>query len=217
MSAILHKVTSQIACSLNVIPKYPSNIKTEKQAAAFIKETMRTLTSMGWTFEAKFEALSDSEGNADIDMITNYSSKDDIFNILQINEDITDRICDYWIGNNGQEWLDTEIVDTVSEILDIHLKTNTKHFSYIREFFNQQLMFELVGYEDDAAYQNCKGETLTSDPICFLSEVKEFALSTADLFDDFKFIKVRSACGDFSELTSDISGINKINNKSLFS
>jgi hypothetical protein len=210
MKVISHKVTDQITCSLNVNPQYPPHVKTEKQAAAFIKESMCTLTSMGWTFKAKFESLSDSEGDADINMLTSDSSKDDIFNILQKNEDITNRMSDYWAANNGQEWLDTEIVDTISEVLDISLKIDTKHFSYIREFFNQQLMFELVGYEDDAAYQSCQGELITSDPICFLSELKAYALSNTDLFEGLQFIKVRCVYGYFSVLTSDTAEINNI-------
>jgi hypothetical protein len=95
-------------------------------------------------------------------------------------------------------------------ILPIVIKTDTKAFQYLKEFFNQQLMFELVGYKDEVAYQNCKGETLTSDPFIFLFDLKAEALQMTGLFNEHEFIKVRSSDGNFSELTSDIVELNDV-------
>ena len=208
-NATLHTVTEKIACSIAITPNYPEHVKTQAQAEEYLAEFFRTLDSHGWEIDVQMGLSRDYEDYNNPDMFDGMD-KAEVFELLKSNAEVKTSMTDYWCENNGQCWEDFEIVKLTSDIFNVEIKTDTKPFEFIKEFVNQQLMFELVGYKDDAAYQNCKGETLTCDPFIFLFDLKFEALLMTGLFDDHEFIKVRSSDGNFSELTSDIVELNDV-------
>lgn len=208
-NSTLHSVTENIACSIAINPSYPEHIKTQSQVEKYLEEALRVLDDLGWDIDIQMGLSRDYEDYNDPTMFDNMD-KVEVFTLLKSNDEVKTSMTDYWCENNGQNWEESEIVEALFDIFKIEVKTDTKAFEYLDEFFNQQLMFELVAYKDDVAYQNCKGETLTSDPFIFLFDLKAEALHMTGLFNDHEFIKVRSSDGNFSELTSGIVELNDV-------
>lgn len=208
-NATLHTVTEKIACSIAINPTYPEHVKTQAQAEKYLEETLRVLDDLGWDIDVQIGVSREYEDYNDPEMFDGMD-KAEVFGLLKSNAEVKTSLTDYWCENNGQSWEESEIVEAILDIFKVAIKTDTKVFKYLKEFFNQQLMFELVAYKDDDAYQNCKGETLTADPFIFLFDLKAEALQMTGLFNDHEFIKVRSSDGNFSELTSSIVELNDV-------
>jgi hypothetical protein len=203
-NATLHGINDKLACSIAITPTYPDHIKTQAQAEEYLKNTLRALDDLGWDVDVQIGLSRDYEDYDDPEMFDDME-KTEVFELLKSHEEIITLITDHWCDNNEKWWEDSEISQSILEILKIDINTKTKAFEFIREFYNQQLMFEMIAYKNDIDYQRCEGENLTSELFTFLHELKDQALRMNGIFNNHEFIKVRSLDGNYSELTSDIT------------
>lgn len=122
-------------------------------------------------------------------------------------EPVRDLVADYWDDSEGQEWTDDEISQHLSLISPDARDVTWKYFPLVKAFFNQQLMFEAVGYESQAAFDAVDGES-----IAFCEFLDGMALLDWDsILSRHPIVKVRSVNGEYSNLIS----MEDMGNKSL--
>jgi hypothetical protein len=206
MNATLHSITETLACSIAITPKYPVEIQTQQQANEYLQESLQHLIDLGWEVDIKIGASRDYEDDTDPDLFK-HMKPGEIFDTLFNNDNIKESLTDYWRENNGQEWTDTEIVSNLTTHLGIILTPNSDNFNHIRNFYNQQMMFELVGYKNEADFNKCKGETLHISLYSFLRELQADICKWKEPFDEQKIIKVRSNDGEYSAKTYNLPDI----------
>jgi hypothetical protein len=141
--------------------------------------------------------------------INEIPTKIQMFDFLRQKKALNDAILDYWCGNNGQEWSDQEIISIVSELLGIELKMESNAYDFIKDYFNQQLMFEAIGYRTEDDYLNADGESLTETYV-FFHDLKDRLLEITDEVKAYRYIKMRSSDGEWSFLLSDIAEIKEV-------
>ena len=112
---------------------------------------------------------------------------------------VRDLVADRWNDSGGEEWTDDAISENLLLISPNARDVTWPYFSIVRAFFNQQLMFDVIGYDSQFAFDTVRGE-LISGSYEFLDDVA--ALDWALILSRFPIVKVRSVSGDYSFIVS---------------
>ena len=65
MNATLHSATSNIACSIEIHPQYPSNLTSQYDVKTYLLDALTPLSDSGWTINAQIGLDRDSEDEFD--------------------------------------------------------------------------------------------------------------------------------------------------------
>lgn len=138
------------------------------------------------------------------------SSKSDVFNFLYTSPDIKTWMEDFWCVANGQEWDNQRIVDCIKSVFNFNIDINASNFSIIRDFFNQYMMFEIVGYKNQEDFDKANGDFINHEPYSYLKDLQEEIDLFPNLFSDYNIIKIRSNNGEYSSLAKTFQDIKQL-------
>ncbi|MEC9319156.1 MAG: hypothetical protein VYD08_04655, partial [Pseudomonadota bacterium] len=127
----------------------------------------------------------------------NFTHVDDAFDTLSENTTITEALTNHWEASEGQAWSAKQVADFLQRTFAVELEFSSTAFICTHAFFNQQMMFDVVGYTNQENYNNAKGEPLfIGDPAPFLGPL----LADDDFWHQatakFAVLKLRSNDGE---------------------
>lgn len=87
----------------------------------------------------------------------------DLFNAgLTMNPALRECMIDKYVGNNGQDWDDKDILMALEVHAGIYVNLDDPLMDVYRTIFNQTMMFEVIGYRCGEDYLNDNGKPLAS-------------------------------------------------------
>ena len=135
------------------------------------------------------------------------------WNKLLALQPVRDLVADRWNDSGGREWTDDSIAKHLSLIFPDAKDATWEYFPIARYFFNQPLMFAVIGYQSQAAFDALEGEFIAGCE--FLDDVA--ALDWALVLSRFSLVKVRSAgYGDYTNIVSSSDDVTMLSGQSEF-
>lgn len=145
-------------------------------------------------------------------MEINFTHVDDAFDVLSKNTTITEALIDHWEDSEGQAWSAKKVADFLQRTFSVELEFSSAAFSGTYAFFNQQMMFDVVGYTSQENYNNAKGESLLGEPAPFLGPLLADDDFWHQMTDKYTLLKLRSNNGEYSTLINGIDDVKHLNN-----
>lgn len=140
--------------------------------------------------------------------------KKNIWAMLFTNNSIKDELEENWLGTNAQSWGTEDILKSIKKNLNVSIDENSELFQMFKEFYDQQMMFFMLGYKSIEDYSNGISDEIDSGVYLFLNDlkngIKNFSEEFSKLFNDYKIIKVRSSDGEFSNTATNINELLEI-------
>ena len=206
-NATLHSINTFLTCSLSVRPKYPESVKTQEEAVEFLNNALRELEELGWEISAQ-TGLSAEYEDSGLSELLKHMSKGEILETLYSSEKIKHEMGERWCEDAQKRWQDEDIITSIHNHLGATITNDLSCFDVIRTFYNQHMMFELIGYKTQLDYENAKGESLQQAPYLLLKDLQhEALLEMEDPFKIYEVVKVRSCDGEYSSKVADLADL----------